>query len=95
MTSTYTVNVKHFGEIEFDGTCYALTEPADFTNRAFPGGFNDAAEGDEYLVEYGAQAINEAGDDFYVTWLFPETKGAETDDASTYDWSAVHKVVDR
>lgn len=95
MTSTFTVSSKHFGEVEFEGVRYALTEQAEPTSRTFPGGWHDASEGDEYMLEYGSHAINEAGDDFFVTWMFPETKGSETDDASNYDWSKVKRVTAR
>lgn len=95
MTDTFAVNSKHFGGVEFEGVRYALTEMAEPTSRTFPGGWHDASEGDEYWAEYGARAINEAGADFYVTWQFLETKGAETDDASDYDWSNVERVVER
>ena len=74
------------GTVDFEGKTYALKRQAELTNRVFPGWFGDAAEGEEYTTEYGAPAIDEDGNEYWVTWQFNEVKGEESDDCGSYPW---------
>tara|TARA_R110000868_G_scaffold260457_2_gene518614 strand:- start:552 stop:836 length:285 start_codon:yes stop_codon:yes gene_type:complete len=90
--TTYTTAAKEFGEVELDGKKLALIEQAELTNRVFPNWFGDAEEGDTYIAEYGAPAIDNEGNTYLVIWQFDETKGQEQDDASNYNWDNVYSV---
>lgn len=78
------------GEVHHDGQLYDLVEDATPTNRAFPGGWGDASEGEFYTAEYGAAAVDQEGKPVKVVWQFDETKGREPEDESNYPWDDEH-----
>lgn len=85
---------RKFGTVVFEGTEYTLTDQADYTNRVYPGWWGDAQEGEEYTVEFGCPAVDEAGNIYRVTWQFEVVKGEEPlpEDHEWADVAAVELV---
>jgi len=81
-----------FGTVEFDNIEYTLLEDADYSNRLFYGGFNDADWGEEYIVEFCARAIGPKRKKVMVYWQFPAIKGGEPEDEGGYPWDLVDRV---
>ena len=80
------------GGIEFEGKSYALVNQAELSNRVFHGWWGDASDGEQYTTEWSAPVMGEDGFDYIVVWQFDETKGAEPEDTSCYDWDSVYDV---
>ena len=83
---------EKFGSVEFGGKKYALMAQAEFTNRLFAGGFQDAETGEEYTTEYSARAMGEDGYEYFVRWQFDVVKGDEPADED-HDWDDVESVI--
>lgn len=84
------INLTHlereFGSYQFEGrTCYA-TRQMEFTNREFPGCFEEAEEGEEYVSEYSAPGYDENGNPVEIFMMFTEIKGEEVD-PENLNWS--------
>lgn len=75
---------KQYGEIEYEGKAYALTEQAVLSNRVFPGWWGDAKAGESYTAEYQAHAMDCDGRKYLVRWQFETVKGEEPEDESYY-----------
>lgn len=87
----YEEMAREYGEYEFNGNAYALTSYAERTNRLFPGWWGDAEEGEEYVDEWGASAIDEAGEEYEVVFQFDRVKGDE-EEADGLPWDDEHIV---
>lgn len=87
------------GVYEFEGKRYALTRDAELTNRLFCDGhvnFNDVADGEPYDEEWSAPAVDEAGNEFYVYWIFENTKGENGIELpEDFPWDDVNRVEPR
>ena len=90
--TTFASFVEKFGSVEFSGKKYALMAQAEFTNRLFAGGFQDAETGEEYTTEYSAPAMGEDGYEYFVRWQFDVIKGEEPSDED-HDWDDVCDVI--
>ena len=90
--TTFASFSEKFGTVEFGGKEYALMAQAEFTNRLFAGGFQDAETGEEYTTEYSAPALGDDGYEYVVTWQFDVIKGDEPADED-HDWDDVHAVI--
>lgn len=90
--TTFASFVEKFGSVEFGGKKYALMAQAEFTNRLFAGGFQDAETGEEYTTEYSAPAMREDGEEYVVRWQFDVIKGEEPADED-HDWDDVNDVI--
>lgn len=77
---------KNYGTVTFEGKTYTLTNDAYLSNRVFPGGWNDATDGEEYTSEWEAPAMDNDGNEFLVVWQFSATKGEEPEDDSDWPW---------
>lgn len=67
-------------KLTIDGKSYKLVGEAYISVRAFNGGFIDAKEGEQYLLEWEARAEDAAGDEFFIRWQFTVIKGDEPSD---------------
>lgn len=85
MTDFATYAAKN-GTVDFEGKTYALKYQAELSNNVFPGWWGDVAEGEEYIVDFEAPAIDEDGNTYIVNWQFTDIKGEETDDCGSYPW---------
>ena len=74
-----------FGTVQLAGITYKMTDQAQPTNRAFPGCYNDVSEGESYVSEWEAPALDSDENPWRVRWLFEEAKGSETD-PDMLDW---------
>ena len=83
---------EQFGAVTFKGVEYAILAQAEFTNRVFDGGYQDAETGEEYTTEYSAPAVGEDGYEYVVRWQFDVVKGEEPADED-HDWNDVHTVI--
>lgn len=88
---SYSELQRKFGTVVFNGKSYWLTEQADFSNRQFPGSWFDAQEGETYMTEFSATAVDGAGDGFEVYWQFETIKGEEPE-LDVYPWDEDHIV---
>lgn len=84
---------KKFGTIEHEGKTYTLTQVADYSNRVFPGWYGDAQEGEEYVTEFSAKALDDDGNEYWVYWMFDTVKGEEPADNGNWPWDEVARVV--
>jgi hypothetical protein len=66
-----------YGTIAYEGMTLTLTEQAELSDRVFPGGWDDAEEGEEYFAEYSAPAVDGQGEKYTVYWRFRQIKGEE------------------
>lgn len=79
--------------IEFGGKKYAVTREAEYSNRVFPGSFNDADDDGNHIAEYRAPAIGTDGCDYWVVWQFDENKNDElSTDEYGHDWDNITDV---
>lgn len=83
---------KGFGVFTFEGKEYALLRDAMLTNRVFPGWYGDANDGEEYVTEFDAPAIDSEGNSCRVVWRFNVVKGDEPIDDGDHDWDDVADV---
>lgn len=83
---------KGFGVVYFAGKEYILLRDATLSNRVFSGWFGDAADGEEYISEWTAPAVDRDGNEYTVSWHFNVVKGEEPEDGSYYDWYDVTDV---
>lgn len=90
-TATYQAAAAQYGTVIYDGQEYALLEPAQLSNRVFPGWWGDAIEEEpEYTSEWQAQAIDGEGNRHYVVWQFDAVKYQEPEDDSNWPWDDEH-----
>lgn len=84
------INLKHlereFGSYQFEGKTYYATRQTEFTDREFPGCFEEAEEGEEYVSEYSAPGYDENGNPVEIFMMFTEIKGEEAD-PENLNWS--------
>lgn len=84
---------QKFGTIEHEGKTYTLAQEADYSNRVFPGWYGDAQEGEEYVTEFSAKALDDDGNEYWVYWMFDTIKGEEPADNGNWPWGEVARVV--
>lgn len=87
---------RNFGEVEFEGREYTLTDQADHTNRLLPvGGYNDPYDDGSYDFEMSAPAVDEDGNEYTVYWIFRTQYDDDGDPfpLDGYDYDAVDRVV--
>lgn len=72
--STYTLN----------GISYSANE-AYLTGRNSEHDANHAKNGEQYTAEWAADAKDETGNDYTITWHFTQIKGSE-EDADNLPW---------
>lgn len=82
----YAQSAAQYGEVRYAGKRYALIEVAVLTNRVFTGWFGDAADGEEYVSEWAANAIGMDGNQYVVKWQFDLIRGEEPEDDSNLPW---------
>lgn len=93
-TDIYNKYANKYGEIIFQGRCYALLADPSLTNRLFDGGWNPyLQDGDEYISEWSAPAIGDNGEEYVVIWRFATVKGQELEDDGDWPWGNVYSVV--
>lgn len=84
----------NFGELEFEGKVYELTDQAECTSRLLPGGYTnyiDAEEGEEYDFEMSCSAKDKQGNEYMVYWIFQDIKG-EGKELDSFDYDNVDRV---
>ena len=89
----YSEAARQYGEVTHEGRSYALLGQADLTNRVFYGWEGDAADGDEYISEWSAPAIDQDGEEYVVRWRFDAIKGQEPEDGSSWPWHMGYEVI--
>lgn len=82
-----------FGTVEFAGKTYKLINQADFSDTCFPSGsnFQDVGEGETYLFEMVARAVDDEGNEYEVSWVFSAIKGEERE-LDEYDYSVADDI---
>lgn len=80
------------GKVEFEGREYALLCEPSLTNNVFPGWFGDAKNGEAYVMQWGAGAVDADGIKHSMIWEFDAVRGEEPDDDSNWPWDAVYGV---
>lgn len=75
-----------FGSYELEGKTYYAARQMEPTSRLFPGCYNEAEEGEEYISEYSAPGYDENGTPVEIFMTFTEVKGEEVD-PSNLNWS--------
>lgn len=78
--------MNDYGIVTYHGKEYRVVEQATLSNRVFPGCFSDAEEGERYISEYVARAVDLRGSEYKVTWQFQEVKFQEQEDESLLPW---------
>lgn len=82
-----------YGTVVYNKNEYILVEQADFTNRLLPNSnYHDAADGEEYEFEMGANAIDAEGNKYFVTYIFTNIKGQGAIEIDAYDYSVATDV---
>lgn len=75
-----------FGEVEYNGKTYILTDQAHQTNRLFHGSFNDQNDDGSYAVEYACPA-RRGRIEYTVYWQFPvDNDHPEPDEEDGWPW---------
>ena len=102
VNTTYDDYARQNGTVTIDGTEYALLYQPELSNRLFPGGWQDAAEGGEYISEWEAPCASReqmSADDWdrrdntqRAVWQFPAVKGQEPEDGGDWPWSDENAV---
>lgn len=85
----------NYGEIIYNGKVFKLLEEANLTNRVLGGiytDYNDAEDGDIYDIELKARAVDEAGTECTVYWIFQDIKGEDSWDLDDFDYGLVDRV---
>lgn len=77
---------REFGSYEFEGKTYYAARQMEYTNRVFPGCYNDAKDGDEYTSEWSTPGYDENGNRVEIYMEFEEVKGEEVE-PENLDWS--------
>lgn len=80
------------GFAKYHGRIFALTEKPHLSAPEFPDWQADVKDGEEYVFEWCADAIDENGDDHCIFWKFKGFKG-RTIHAKNLDWSDVHDAL--
>jgi hypothetical protein len=83
--------MSDYGEVGYEGRVYHLTNQATLSNCVFPGWWGDVDEGDVYITEYWASAVDDEGNRFRVVWHFETIKGEEPQEED-YPWDDGHVV---
>lgn len=74
--------------INFNGKTYTLTTDAEPSSRLlpYPKNYHEMETGEEYDFEMIAKAVDDEGNEYYVSWIFSEVKGEELElDCLDYD----------
>lgn len=74
-----------------NGRTFTLTADADFSSRVFPGGWHDAEDGEEYVSEWDAPAVDAEGEKYIVRFHFYASKGGELE-PDYFPWDDEHIV---
>jgi hypothetical protein len=83
---SYAAAAKKYGTTMYEGTEYALTTIADYTSRLMPTRpYSDVGEGETYNFEVAANAIDENGNEYRVSWEFSAVRGEEPE-LDAYDY---------
>lgn len=77
---------REFGSYDFEGKTYYAEGWMEPSSRLFPGCYNDAEEGEEYISEYSAPGYDENGTPVEIFMTFTEVKGEEVE-PSNLNWS--------
>ena len=80
-----------YGTLEHNGKTYMMTGQSELTNRVFPNWWGDAAEGETYISEWFAPAVDVDGNEYQVIWQFDQVRGDEQEPDSL-NWDDVYKV---
>lgn len=81
-----------FGTVEFAGKTYKLTNQAFISDRCLPDqNYHEVAEGETYLFEMVAHAVDDEGNECQVSWVFSAVKGEERE-LDEYDYSVADDI---
>lgn len=76
-----------------NGVKYESTGYAEMSNRIFPGGGEDACDGEEYTIEFYEPAIDSAGREVNIVWHFTDIYGDEEEDHGRFPWEDSSHIV--
>ena len=81
-----------FGAVDFAGKKYILTGQADLTGRRLPFfDFRETEDGEEFDFEMSAEALDAAGNKFFVYWIFTDAKDSQKE-LDDFDYEKVDRI---
>nr|DAG15724.1 MAG TPA: hypothetical protein [Caudoviricetes sp.] len=78
--------LKRFGGYVYEGKVYCATRQMELSNRYFPGCYQDAEDGMEYLEEWSAPGYDTKGEKVELFMRFRQVKGQEVE-PENLNWS--------
>ena len=81
-------------QINFNGKNYTLTTEAVMTGRLlpYPKNYHEVKTGEEFEFEMVAQAADDKGVRYTVTWILSAIRGEEADNYDNYDFDNIYDV---